>query len=87
MEKLFTAGRLESFVEFDHPRRPIREMANKVLWRLDSLLAGCMRTASVVAGRASRRRRCCEAMPIQVFHRIRSECQLMEQVHYNLLYR
>jgi len=87
IEKLFTVRRLESFVPSDHSLRPIREMVNEALQRLDGLFAG-MYAHSTRGGRPSiTPKKLLRAMLLQVFYSIRSERQLMEQVQYNLLYR
>jgi len=36
-ERLFTMARLEDFVPADHPLRPIQQMVNEALKRLNSL--------------------------------------------------
>ena len=86
-ESLFTMKRLEDFVPSDHPLRPIRQMVNEALVKLDGLLAR-MYEADIKGGRPSiAPEKLLRAMLLQVFYSIRSERQLMEQVHYNLLFR
>ena len=86
-ESLFTLHRLEDFVPADHPLRPIRQMVNEALGKMDALFAG-MYEVQAKGGRPSiAPEKLLRAMLLQVFYSIRSERQLMEQVHYNLLYR
>ena len=86
-ESLFTLHRLEDFVPPDHPLRPIRQMVNEALVKMDALFAG-MYEADIKGGRPSiAPEKLLRAMLLQVFYSIRSERQLMEQVQYNLLYR
>ena len=86
-ESPFTLHRLEDFVPADHPLRPIRQMVNEALGKMDGLFAA-MYEAPSKGGRPSiaPEKLLC-AMLLQVFYSIRSERQLMEQVQYNLLYR
>ena len=86
-EHPFTLHRLEDFVPGNHPLRPIRQMVNEALMKMDALFAG-MYQADVKGGRPSiAPEKLLRAMLLQVFYSIRSERQLMEQVQYNLLYR
>jgi len=83
-EALFTVAKLEDFVPSDHPLRPIRELVNQALGRLN----GLFNLIYADTGRASiAPEKLLRAMLIQVFFSVRSERQLMEQVRYNLLYR
>lgn len=86
-ESLFTMCHLEDFVPADHPLRPIRQMVNEALVKMDGLFCG-MYEADIKGGRPSiapeKRLR---AMLLQVFYSVRSERQLMEQTQYNLLFR
>lgn len=83
-EALFTVAKLEDFVPLDHPLRPIRELVNEALGRLN----GLFNLVYADTGRASiAPEKLLRAMLIQVFFSVRSERQLMEQVRYNLLYR
>lgn len=83
----FTLHRLEDFVPPDHPLRPIRQMVNEALAKMDALFAG-MYEADSKGGRPSiAPEKLLRAMLLQVFYSVRSERQLMEQVQYNLLYR
>lgn len=86
-EQLFTIKRLEDFVPANHPLRPVREMVNAALQRLDGLFDR-MYDAGAAGGRPSiAPEKLVRAMLLQVFYSIRSERQLMEQVQYNLLFR
>lgn len=86
-ESLFTLRKLEDFVPADHPLRPIRQMANVALVKMDALFSG-MYEADIKGGRPSiAPEKLLRAMLLQVFYSIRSERQLMEQTQYNLLFR
>ena len=86
-ESAFTLHRLEDFVPNNHPLRPIRQMVNEALVKMDELFAG-MYEADIKGGRPSiAPEKLLRAMLLQVLYSIRSERQLMEQVQYNLLYR
>lgn len=86
-ESLFTMRRLDDFVPASHPLRPIREMVNAALARMQPLFAR-MYAADVKGGRPSiAPEKLLRAMLLQIFYSIRSERQLMEQTQYNLLYR
>jgi transposase len=81
---LFSYVDLEDRVPANHPLRVIRRIVNDVLKALDAefakLYAGSGRP-SIAPERLLR------ALLLQAFYTIRSETQLMEQLHYNLLYR
>jgi len=51
-EQLFSIRRLEDFIPTDHPLRPLREMVNEALTRLDGLFAS-MYEPGVKGGRPS----------------------------------
>lgn len=86
-EPLFTIKRLDDFVPANHPLRPVREMVNEALHRLDGLFER-MYEPTHKGGRPSiAPEKLVRAMLLQVFYSIRSERQLMEQVQYNLLFR
>ncbi|RBE97272.1 IS5 family transposase, partial [Xanthomonas oryzae pv. oryzae] len=86
-EQLFTVKRLEEFIPANHPLRPVREMVNEALRRLDGLFER-MYAPNDKGGRPSiAPEKLARAMLLQVFYSIRSERQLMEQVQYNLLFR
>ena len=80
----FTMRQLEDFVPIDHPLRPIRQMVNAALVKMDALFAG-MYEADIKGGRPSiAPEKLLRALLLQVFYSIRSERQLMEQTQYNL---
>jgi transposase len=86
-ESLFTMRHLEDFVPSDHPLRPIRQMVNEALVKMDGLFCG-MYEADIKGGRPSiAPEKLLRAMLLQVFYSVRSERQLMEQTQYNLLFR
>ncbi|MGH8184030.1 MAG: IS5 family transposase [Rhodanobacteraceae bacterium] len=83
-ESLFTTVQLESFVPADHPIRPLRELFNTALQRISYLFDA----AYAEGGRESiAPERLLRALLLQVLYGIRSERQLVEQTHYNLLFR
>jgi transposase len=86
-ESLFTMHRLEDFVPADHPLRPIREMVNEALVKMDGLFSK-MYEADIKGGRPSiAPEKLLRAMLLQVFYSVRSERQLLDQTRYNLLFR
>jgi len=86
-ESLFTMRKLEDFVPAQHPLREIRKTANAALDKLGPNLTA-MYAAEVKGGRPSiAPEKLLRAMLLQVLFSVRSERQLMEQVHYNLLFR
>jgi transposase len=83
-EALFTMSRLEDFVPAEHPLRAIRVLVNEALSRLN----GLFNEIYADTGRASvAPEKLMRALLLQVFYSIRSERQLVEQLHYNLLFR
>lgn len=81
---LFSYVDLEERVPPHHPLRLIRGIVNEVLVALDrefSALYAAEGRPSIAPERLLR------ALLLQAFYTIRSERQLMEQLHYNLLYR
>ena len=82
--ELFSYIGIEERVPQNHPLRVIRRIVNEVLASLDGefakLYAGDGRP-SIAPERLLR------ALLLQAFYTIRSERQLMEQLHYNMLYR
>jgi len=81
---LFSYVDLEQRVPANHPLRLIRRIVNEVLTALDSEFGRLYATE----GRPSiAPERLLRALLLQAFYSIRSERQLMEQLHYNLLYR
>ncbi len=83
-ESLFTTVHLETFVPRNHPLRGIRELMDAAMKRLNWLFD----SAYADLGRASiAPERLLRASLLQVLFSIRSERQLVEHIHYNLLYR
>ena len=86
-ESLFTMRHLDDFVPANHPLRPIKQMVNAALLKMDALL-GRMYAADTKGGRPSiAPEKLIRAMLLQAFYSVRSERQLMEQTQYNLLFR
>src|ERR1044072_4657687 len=84
MGELFSYVDLEERVPKNHPLRLIRRIVNEVLAALDRQFAELY----AAEGRPSiAPERLLRALLLQAFYTIRSERQLMEQLHYNLLYR
>src|SRR3989449_8310454 len=83
-EPLFTISRLDDFVPSDHPLRAIQVLVNDALARLNDLF----NEIYADTGRASvAPEKLMRALLLQVFYSVRSERQLMEQMHCNLLFR
>jgi transposase len=81
---LFSYVDLEERVPANHPLRLIRRIVNEVLIALD----GEFSKIYADSGRPSiPPERLLRALLLQAFYTIRSETQLTEQLHYNLLYR
>src|ERR1700745_44174 len=81
---LFSYVDLEDRVPARHPLRVIRRVVNEVLVALD----GEFSKIYADSGRPSiPPERLLRALLLQASYTIRSETQLMEQLHYNLLYR
>lgn len=86
-ESLFTTVKLEDFVPANHPLRPIRTWINEALAKMDASLSA-MYEADIKGGRPSiAPEKLMRAMLLQVLYSVRSERQLVEQIHYNLLFR
>lgn len=83
-ESLFTTVHLESFVPAEHPLRSIKLLVDEALERLNWLFDSIY---SEVGRESIPPERLIRAQLLQVLYSIRSERQLVEQVHYNLLYR
>ena len=83
-DTLFSTVIPEERVPKDHPLRPIRQMVNEALAKLDrefnELSADCGKP-SIPPEKLLR------AQLLMAFYTIRSERQLMEQIDYNLLFR
>lgn len=83
-ERLFTMARLEDFVPADHPLRPVQRMVNEALKGLN----GLFNEMYADHGRASvAPEKLVRALLLQVLYSVRSERLLVEQLHYNLLFR
>lgn len=83
-EALFTTVHLEIFVLADHPLRPLRQLFNEALGKLN----GLFESIYADGGRDSiAPEKLLRAQLLQVLYSIRSERQLVEQLHYNLLFR
>jgi len=82
---LFSYVDVESRIRRDHPLRHIREIANAALVALDgdfeALYPRRLGRPSIPPERLLR------AMLLQVFYGLRSECQLMERIEFDLLFR
>ena len=82
--KLFITNTVADFVPKDHPLRSLRLLIDEALDTLDGLfdeIYADLGKASVAPERLMR------ASLLQVLYTIRSERQLVEQIHYNMLYR
>jgi transposase len=83
-ESLFTTVHLGTFIPSDHPLRPIRQLIDQAMKRLNWLFDRIY----AEGGRQSiPPERLIRAQLLQVLYTIRSERQLVEQISYNLLYR
>ena len=81
---LFSYVRLEERIPQDHPLRAIRKLTDEALTGLD----GRFEAMYSVMGRPSiAPEMLLRATLLQAFYSVRSECQLMEQIDYNLLFR
>lgn len=83
-ESLFTTVHLDTFIPSDHPLRPIRQLIDEAMKRLNWLFDRIY----AEGGRQSiPPERLIRAQLLQVLYSIRSERQLVEQISYNLLFR
>jgi transposase len=81
---MFSYVSLEERIPFDHPLRAMRKMVDEALRALSPLFDEIY----APSGRDSiPPERLLRALLLQAFYTIRSERQLMEQLHYNLLFR
>lgn len=86
-ENLFSSVKLDDFVPANHPLRPIRTWINEALAGMDGKFS-TMYEADIKGGRPSiAPEKLMRAMLLQVLFSIRSECQLIEQITYNPLFR
>jgi transposase len=83
-EALFTYVTPESFVPKDHPLRAIRKMADDALAGMDKLFDSIYASA----GRPSiPPEKLLKAQLLMILYSIRGNRQLVEQIHYNFLFR
>jgi transposase len=83
-EALFTYVTPESFVPKDHPLRAIRRMADEALEGMDTIFDSMYATT----GRSSiPPEKLLKAQLLMILYSIRSNRQLVEQIHYNFLFR
>lgn len=83
-EALFTYVTPESFVPKDHPLRAIRKMADDALAGMDQLFDSIY----AATGRSSiPPEKLLKAQLLMILYSIRSNRQLVEQIHYNFLFR
>lgn len=81
---LFMVATLEDLVPSEHSLRPVRTLVNTMLVRLN----GLFNTIYPDSGSESiSPEKLIRAMLLQVFYSVRSERQLVEQLHYSLLLR
>jgi transposase len=83
-ESLFVMKTLNDFVPADHPLRPIREILNVALERMDQHFAAMY---SAFGRESIAPEKLLRALMLQVLYGLRSERLLVEQLGYNLLYR
>ena len=86
-ESLFTLSHLEDFIPKNHPLRPIREMVNAALAKMDALFSKMYESPDKGGRPSIAPEKLLRAMVVQVLYSVRSERQLMEQTQYNLLFR
>ena len=83
-DMLFSVRSLESFVPNEHPLRPLREILNTALERMDCVFAAMY----APGGRDSiAPEKLLRALMLQVLYGVRSERMIIEQLGYNLLFR
>jgi transposase len=83
-ESLFVMKTLNDYVPADHPLRPIREILNLALERMDERFAAMY---SAFGRESIAPEKLMRALVLQVLYGLRSERLLVEQLGYNLLYR
>jgi len=83
-ESLFTVAKLDDFVPQDHPLRNVQGLVNAALAQMSERF----NEIYAPSGRDSiAPEKLIRALLLQVFYSVRSERQLCEQLHYNLLFR
>jgi transposase len=81
---MFSYVTMEQRIPADHPMRRIRAMADRALAAMDAVFCGLYSET----GRPSiAPERLLRAQLLMILYSIRSERQLMEQIHFNILYR
>ena len=83
-EAMFSYVSPEQRVPKDHPLRPIREMVDTILQEMSPRFA---RLYSHQGRPSIAPERLLRVLLLQIFYSVRSERLLMEQLHYNLLFR
>lgn len=83
-EKLFYQLNLSETVPLDHPLRPIKEMADQILGEMSYLFDTLY---SPFGAPSIPPEQLLKALLLQVLYTIRSERQMVEHLHYNLLYK
>ena len=83
-EAMFSYVSPEQRVPRDHPLRPIREMVDTILQEMSPQFA---RLYSQRGRPSIAPERLLRVLLLQIFYSVRSERLLMEQLHYNLLFR
>lgn len=83
-ESMFSYVSTEARIPLDHPLRAVRKMADQVLREMDDIFE---RQYSQMGRPSIPPEYLIRATLLQIFHSIRSERLLMEQLNYNLLFR
>lgn len=83
-ESLFIMKSLNDFVPAEHPLRPVRDILNVALDRMDERFAAMY---SAFGRESIAPEKLMRALILQVLYGLRSERLLVEQLGYNLLYR
>jgi transposase len=81
---MFSYFSADEKVPLNHPLRPVRKMADKILVELSKLFA---RMYSQMGRPSIPPEKLLRALLLQVLYTVRSERMLMEQLNYNLLFR
>jgi transposase len=86
-ESLFTISKLEDFIPQSHPLKPIRKTVDDTLAHLEDFLTRMYPTQGQGGRPTITPEKLLPAVLLKSFYSIRSERQLMDHTHYNLLYR